>query len=299
MLPQALLTVGLLASASLSNSPRTPVAVTQETGVRAGIGNELRQAVELAKARDPQRSTESRVTALREAARGAAERLGQASLLGRRLAGLSDPIVGEGETAAFERLSRDLRERALDLVFEPLVESPRPVGFPAATPVGEIEILDYPSYRMARTTMSRGWGSGSNSAFWKLFRHIQSNDISMTAPVEMTLGTESSNQRMEAMAFLYENQQIGKTGVEGAVEVVDVPGARVVSLGMRGADRGDDLKTALEELREWIAQNPNWEAAGPARVMGWNSPMVSNSRRFQEVQIPIRAATTQASTSAK
>jgi SOUL heme-binding protein len=299
MLSQALLTVGLVTTGSLSDTPRTPAALTQETGVRAGVGTELRHAVGLAMARDPVRSTASRVEALREAGRTAADRLGTASLVGRGLKRLSDPVVGESESAALERLERELRERALDLVFEPLVESPRPVGFPAATPVGEIATLDYPSYRMARTTMSRGLGGGSNSAFWKLFRHIQSNEISMTAPVEMTLGKEAGSQRMEAMAFLYENQQIGKTGVAGAVEVVDVPGARVVSMGMRGADRGDDMKTALDALREWIALNPNWEAAGPARVMGWNSPMVSSARRFQEVQIPIRASTMQADASVK
>ena len=43
-------------------------------------------------------------------------------------------------------------------------------------------------------------------SFWKLFRHIKSNDIPMTAPVEMDLNERS---RTTNMGFAYEHSRQG------------------------------------------------------------------------------------------
>lgn len=48
-------------------------------------------------------------------------------------------------------------------------------------------------------------------------------------------------------------------------------------------------RRALEVLEAWLERNAEtWAAVGGWRTMGWNSPMVRSSRRFWEVQIPIR-----------
>jgi hypothetical protein len=81
--------------------------------------------------------------------------------------------------------------------FQPIKEAEMPVGFPDYTPVGQIEVKQYPTYRTAAA-------SGA-AAFWTLFRHIQENKVKMTAPVEMDYGDprDEKSQR-HSMAFLYE-----------------------------------------------------------------------------------------------
>ena len=116
-----------------------------------------------------------------------------------------------------------------DTGFKPVVEAPLPDGFPTYTPVGEIEVKKYPAYRKAETS--------GRVAFWTLFEHITSAGIAMTAPVEMTYQKDGPPVGKErAMAFLYGNKSIGTPGQKGNVEVVDVPAATVVSMGMRASD---------------------------------------------------------------
>lgn len=166
--------------------------------------------------------------------------------------------------------------------FQPVVEAPLPEGFPAYTPVGVVELKHYPAYRKAETS--------GRAAFWTLFQHITSAGISMTAPVEMTFqddGPPAGGER--SMAFLYGSQDIGTPGRKGDLEVVDVPAATVVSIGVRGQRSDDALVQAEQRLRAWLATNNEaYAQTGPLRVMGYNSPFVARDRQFFEVQIPVR-----------
>lgn len=247
----------------------------------AELGRDAREGLDGAPAGE-------RLKRLQAAFERAAGELGEGSRMGAALrAEAESKVAVEDLTKELARLSTTMRERALDLGFTPLTESPRPAGFPEATPVGEIVVLEYPAYRMARTEMPRNGFVGRNGAFWRLFRHIDSRSIPMTAPVEMTYGTDARSTRMERMAFLYADMDVGKLGRDGEVEVVDVPAARVVSIGLRGGDERR-FEKARAELTTWLAVHPEWAACGPARVMAWNSPMVSDARRFHEIQLPIR-----------
>ncbi len=173
--------------------------------------------------------------------------------------------------------------------FKPLVEAPMPEGFPAYTPVGQIEVKKYPAYRKAET---RG-----RTAFWTLFQHITTSGISMTAPVEMTFEADGPPVgREQAMAFLYGDQSLGSAGKKGDVEVTDVPPATVVCLGMRGQRTEQAVVQAEHRLRDWLNQNKDrYEQCGPVRIMGYNSPFVARDRQFYEVQIPIRESAAKAS----
>jgi len=69
-------------------------------------------------------------------------------------------------------------------------EAKLPVGFPAPGPVGEVIVKTYPAHRLARVRAER---NNDNGMFMQLFRHIERQEIAMTAPVEMC-GRETSRR---------------------------------------------------------------------------------------------------------
>lgn len=169
---------------------------------------------------------------------------------------------------------------AEDPDFKPLVEAKMPAGFPEHTPVGTVEIKEYPAYRKAQTS--------GGDAFWKLFTHIKTNDIAMTAPVEMTFKPDGPPVGQEqAMAFLYSSVELGQAGKQGPVDVLDVPATTVVSIGVRGQRNEKLVARATDHLRSWLAEHAAYRQAGPVRIMGYNSPFVPADRQFFEVQIPV------------
>ncbi len=165
--------------------------------------------------------------------------------------------------------------------FRPIKEADLPEGFPGYTPVGTIEVKQYPAMRKATA-------DGSNR-FWSLFRHIKANNVAMTAPVEMRMGdAKAPIGREESMAFFYERADQGSPGSSGGVAVIDDDSLTVVSIGCRGRRTADSVEKARRQLVEWIeARSDQYEIAGPLRVMGYNSPFVPANRQFYEVQIPI------------
>lgn len=189
------------------------------------------------------------------------------------------------ETTQAVPLLRNVMKRvADDLAFRPMMEAELPEGFPEPTIVGEVEVKNYPVYRLARA----GQQVKTSSRFWTLFRHIQGHDIPMTAPVEMTL-SEPARRGEQAMAFLYPDTATGTLGVEGGVEVVDVPAMTVVSIGVRGRITDERIAEAKASLDRYLAANAErWAPAGAMRLMGFNSPFVRDSKQFFELQVPVR-----------
>jgi len=182
----------------------------------------------------------------------------------------SDPKVRAWDLRhAFDRILDDE-------AFEPLVEAPMPAGFPKPGPVGRAVVKEYPSYRAARAPGA--------SSFFTLFGHIQKNRVEMTAPVEMTMGEGAS---VNDMAFLYASQSLGRAGTDGAVTVMDLPASTVISFGLRGEPSDEAVALARAAIEARLRAD-GYTAAGPWRRMGYNSPMVANSRRFSEIQLPVR-----------
>jgi hypothetical protein len=159
-----------------------------------------------------------------------------------------------------------------------------PAGFPAYTPVGQIEIKNYPAYRKATAS--------GMSEFWTLFQHIKENRVQMTAPVEMDYGDSSASKSKErSMSFLYEKPEQGNAGKKGAVEVSDVPAMTVASIGCRGNQTSAAITEAREKLLKFLVDKKDeYAVTGPVRVMGYNSPFVPRDKNFFEVQIPVKAA---------
>jgi hypothetical protein len=187
---------------------------------------------------------------------------------------------------AIKMLEEGLREAKETLAFKPFIEAPLPEGFPEPTPVGEIMIKHYPKYRLARTQMA----GAQTVAFWTLFSHIKKKDIAMTAPVEMTYGLNDEDRLQgQKMAFLYRSTKQGTLGNDEKVEVIDVPVMTVLSIGVRGDVTKAKLAEAKAHLDAWLREHAKeYQASGPLRVMGYNSPFVAANRRFTEVEIPVR-----------
>jgi len=256
---------------------------------RAAAAEAINASLQLTAKAPPKEARAALAAAVGEAMRGLGEGARNHARLEASLAAHPLPEEASGVEAerVLRRLRRELESASLDLSFEPRVEAPTPVGWPNATPVNELAILDYPTYRLARTSM-QGATRGQNGAFWKLFRHIDSNKIAMTAPVEMSYTGRAGAEEPEWMAFLYANQAIGAPGTEGEVEIVDVPAARVLSIGHRGSMGERTMQQKKAELDAWLAAHPEWEVCGPMRSMGWNSPMVADARKYWELQVQVR-----------
>jgi len=172
-----------------------------------------------------------------------------------------------------------------------------PEGYPRPTPPGAMEIKRYPEVRRAEVSGSEGLGWSGSRGFWPLFRHISRRDIAMTAPVEMEFAGaagDANEAREWRMAFLYERADLGPTGTDPSdarVEVRDMPPVTVLTIGVRGRRGLYPAEHELEKLLRWLDARPDWEPAGPVRVLGYNGPNFRADDRWWEVQLPIRPST--------
>ena len=190
-------------------------------------------------------------------------------------------------SATADNLEDVIREAYGMLSFVPVHESDLPEGAPTFTPVGVIELKQYPKVRKAVA-----------GGFFTLFSHIKKNKIAMTAPVQMDYElSDSGRLKQKNMAFFYSSTNIGKTGRDGRVEVVEVEPVTVLSTGVSGRRNNEVIRDRIDRLQSWIADHEDYELAGPIRLMGYNSPFVPAAKQFYEVQIPVRevAATVTAS----
>jgi hypothetical protein len=168
-------------------------------------------------------------------------------------------------------------------------EAALPAGFPAAGPVATVILKEYPAHRLART---RGGADGDGRMFMKLFRHIERNDIAMTAPVTMDWSTaaQGGGGTPETMAFLYAKPDLGTAGPDPedpAVVVEDIPAITVASVGLRGDYGAATFRKGRDQVEQWLREHPEWTAVGPPRMLAYNSPFVPWFLKFAEVQLPV------------
>jgi hypothetical protein len=175
-----------------------------------------------------------------------------------------------------------------------VVKTSLPAGYPAPTPPGAIDVKRYPSVRRAEVSGRRAPDRGRNGAFFSLFRHIQRRDIAMTSPVEMDYpgwsGDASSKPEGWTMSFLYRTPDMGPVEQSGDVRVVDTMPLTVVSVGLRGKYGRATEDRGLQQLSAWLDGQDDWERAGSPRVFYYNGPYIRDSRKWAEVQIPVRPA---------
>ena len=160
-------------------------------------------------------------------------------------------------------------------------EAPLPKGWPEPGPYDEVTRKTLPAYRAAFAKKG-----GRGTSFWTLFLHIQKNKIPMTSPVEMAMTENDSNLEMASMAFLYQDDQVGKTGDAGSVEVRDVPKADVLSYTWQGTDRKENVATAKAAIdAELKAKNLTLDRY---RLLGYNGPSTPRHKATWELQAVLK-----------
>jgi len=161
----------------------------------------------------------------------------------------------------------------VDEGFRPRLEAPLPAHFPPPGPLAHPQLRLLPAYRAAR-----------GPSFPPLFQHISSRSIAMTCPVVSTLSAAGAPTDM---AFLYPTPATGAPGpAGGAVTVLDVPAATVLSLGLHGETSPAMVQLARQVLTADAARR-GLRCCGAFQTLGYNSPMVPNASRYWELQVPV------------
>jgi hypothetical protein len=156
-------------------------------------------------------------------------------------------------------------------------EAPLPKGWPTPGPYDQVTAKTLPAYRAA---FAKAGGRGSS--FWTLFLHIQKNKIPMTSPVEMSMTANDTKLEMASMAFLYQSDEVGKTGQAGAVEVKDVPKAEVLSYTWQGIDSKENVAKAKDAIDAVLTEKKL--TLDRYRLLGYNGPSTPKQKATWELQ---------------
>ncbi len=175
------------------------------------------------------------------------------------------------------------------------ITAPLPDGYPAPTAPGAIELKTYPSVRRAEYSVAGDPGAAMFKSFRPLYNHISGRKIPMTSPVEMDFPSAAvKSEKKEGaeppqtwkVSFLYRTKELGATGTDGKVTIVDTAEMTVISIGI------DDLivgpETVVDEeaaLRKWLSSQDQWESAGELRSLGYTGP---GEQSWSELQLPVR-----------
>ena len=160
-------------------------------------------------------------------------------------------------------------------------EAPLPEGWPQPGPYDKVVEKLYPGYRAAFSG-----GSGSTIPFFTLFAHIKRNNIPMTAPVELSMSQKDGELEQSSMAFLYQNEKVGKPGADGTrVEVRDVPGFKALVYTWQGADSKESLAKAKAALDAELLKTQR--TAKAFKKLGYNGPDTPPAKRTWELQATI------------
>lgn len=189
-------------------------------------------------------------------------------------------------------LMEGAREALATLQFSQSVSAPLPADFPPPSPVGRIRVKEYPKLRKAVMT-----GSDEGRMFRTLFKHIRSEQIKMTAPMQTVYeykptSEEPGQPERKAMAFYYQSLEQGQTGRAGDVKVMDEQPQTVVSVGVRGSYSSGRARAAIGTLSDWLKlHSDEYRQVDNPRVLAYHSPMVPWFMKYSEVQIPVERVT--------
>ncbi len=150
------------------------------------------------------------------------------------------------------------------------------------TEVGICEFKQLPPARLIVSETSGSYFQANNGLFRPLFRYIQENDIAMTTPVEAEI---EPGKMYFYVGQEHANRSLAPTE---SVRVVELSERTMASIGVRGAYSASNFQQAAEQLKNWLADRPNYVAEGAPRGVFWNGPFTPGFIKRFEVHIPVR-----------
>ena len=148
---------------------------------------------------------------------------------------------------------------------------------------GVLAFKSIPGGRQIRTSMPGDYFKQDNELFRRLFRYLESHELTMTVPVVSTVGEECS------MAFYVLPSEKAKAEKnEENVVVADVPEQLAAVYGFRGNNDAESWSKGVEEMKKLLQAHPEYEIAGAFYATYWDSPMVPGFLRHYEITVPVR-----------
>jgi len=155
-------------------------------------------------------------------------------------------------------------------------------AYPMTEP-GVCEIKTLPAGVILRARTDGGYFRENNGLFRKLFETIQRNQIPMTTPVEAGIQPGSMVFYLDPASSKREDLNL-----VGGVERKEVGKRTVASIGIRGGYSRESFEQNEARLREWLQKQKDWEPAGEAYAVYWNSPFMIWFLKRSEVHQPVR-----------
>jgi peptide methionine sulfoxide reductase msrA/msrB len=153
--------------------------------------------------------------------------------------------------------------------------------YPKSDP-GKAEIKKLPEAVALKAQSKQGYFEADNGLFMSLFRFIRDNKVSMTVPVE----AEMEPGTMRFYVGKEDRQKALKD--TDAVEVQPVSERTVAAFGLRGGYSEKNYRDGVRQLEAWLEKQSDYEAAGPAYAVYWNSPFMPGFLKRSEIHIPVR-----------
>jgi len=154
-------------------------------------------------------------------------------------------------------------------------------AYPMTEP-GVCEIKTLPAGVILRARTDGEYFRENNGLFRKLFETIQKNQIPMTTPVEAGI-------QPGTMIFYLDPASSKRKDLNlvGGVERKEVEKRTVASIGIRGGYSRESFEKNQTQLREWVRRQNDWEPAGEAYAVYWNSPLMIWFLKRSEVHLRV------------
>ena len=145
----------------------------------------------------------------------------------------------------------------------------------------KIEIKKIPASKVMIAKANGSYYDNSGPMFRELFDYIQTNEVSMTAPVEGGLDKGY-------MIFYVGDADINKDLINNEAVTIEVlPERQVASISANGSYTKENIQKAEIKLQEWLAQNKDYKVIGEPQGVFWNSPFVPGFMKQFEVHIEV------------
>ena len=155
-------------------------------------------------------------------------------------------------------------------------------AYPMTEP-GACEIKTLPAGVILEARTEGGYFRENNGLFRKLFATIQRNQIPMTTPVEAGIQPGTMVFHLDPASA-----QRGDLKLQDGVIRRELTERKVASIGIRGGYSRESFEENRSRLRSWLEGQKEWEAAGEAYAVYWNSPFMIWFLKRSEVHISVR-----------